>query len=67
MKSTLSAIEKRLAALEAARHAEYPPLPGFCPMQQEGETDEEFRWRVVEIRAANPGRKVIPFFVVDGR
>lgn len=67
MKSTLSKIEKRIAALEKGRSDGEPLLEGFCPMQQEGETDEEFRGRVAEIRAAHPGHKVIPFYVVDGR
>ena len=65
--TTLSEIEKRVAALEGVNRDNEPLLKGFCPIQQEGETNEEFRARLTEIRAANPGHKVIPFFVVDGR
>jgi hypothetical protein len=59
-------LEKRVAALEATRQGGEALLPGFCPIQEDGETDDAFRERVTEIRAANPGHKVIPMFVIDG-
>lgn len=67
MKSTLAQIEKRVAALEGARDAGELPLPGFCPIQEWGESEDDFMRRVEEIRAANPGHRVIPLFVIDGR
>ena len=67
MKSTLAEIEKRLAALEGVRDAGVTPPSGFCPMQEWGESEEDFMRRVEAIQAANPGRRVIPLFVIDGR
>lgn len=67
MKSTLTQIEKRIAALEGARSDGAVPLAGFCPIQEQGESEDDFTQRIDEIRAANPECRVIPLFVVDGR
>lgn len=60
-------LEKRVVALEMALHVEEPPLPYFCPIQQERETESDFQERIAAIRSEHPGHKVIPLFVIDGR
>lgn len=59
-------LERRVVALEMALRVEEPPLPGFCPIQQEGETESEFKVRIAAIHSDHPGHKVIPLFVIDG-